>query len=115
MKRLLLLLVLILGAHGAQAMEQQQHILDLCRTEKKDNEHCKVITNIFKRQAAWPKMSLLSRIWNFNQAPMPRDLTRAVLMAKTKLFGAQMGWDQNRIVEEWAGLFAEYDNAWHKK
>lgn len=106
-KYLVALILMITTAHTAHAM--QQHILDLCRSEKKDNEHCKVITDIFKYEAAWPTMSLLSRIWHYNQAPMPRDLTRAVLMSNAKKFGAQMGWDSNRIKDEYIRLFHEYD------
>lgn len=113
MKRLLLPIVLILGVHSAQAM-QQQHILDLCQSSHKDNEHCKVITDIFRRQAVWPAMAFLGRIWNYNQAPMPRDLTRGVLMSQTEAFGKQMDWNPNRIEEEWKGLFSAYDNL-HKK
>lgn len=89
---------------------EQQHILDLCRSEKKEEKSCKAINDIFARQSEWPKMGYLKRLWNYNKMPMPADLTRAVLHSQAKLLGTKMGWDKQLIEEEWHLLIDEYDN-----
>ena len=88
---------------------EQQHILDLCRSEKKEEKSCKVINNIFARQSEWPKMGYLKRLWNYNKMPMPADLTKAILYSQAAQLGTKIGWDKQRIEEERHRLIYEYD------
>ncbi len=88
----------------------QQHILELCRAEKKDTEPCKVINNVFQRSPEWFRMSLLKRLWHYNKIPMPADISRGILYRNAREFGAiQMDWDMKRIDAEASMLCDEYD------
>jgi hypothetical protein len=98
---------------GNEILVKQQHILDLCRSSKKDSEHCKKIEHIFDcaRTAGTFKGFL-----KFFKCPiLDHGMISVALRCRAEDIGQEMGWDKERIDTESELLLQEYAKVRHKK
>ncbi len=121
MKKQLLLTVAFLSiSHSVQSIQEQetekivvtqkQHILDLCKAEKKDELACKAIHSAFQHmaQSEWDKLSWREKARNLLKYPLPMIVARTVFSNAAYQLGTQLNWDNERIETEWKILCDEF-------